>query len=288
MEALKQVIPIVLGLSLALLVLAIGLKSSEGDFAYVLRRPGLLAKALIAVCIVPPLAAIAVLGVIGVSKAAGIAILLMAISPVPPLVPGKDLKLGGRPAYVLGLYAALALLSVITVPLLGNLVAGFYGVAKSFPVTIVATNILLIVLVPLLLGILFSRRLAPALSRRALPWIERSATILMLLAFLPILLSSLKFLPGLVGDGTILAVLVVVGTALAAGHLLGGETAADRPALAIAAATRHPGIAMALAGANNEEPRVASAILLFLLVGVAAVIPYQTWIKKRAAVAHAG
>lgn len=281
MELLKQIIPVVITMSLGLLVFAIGLRSTWGDFLFVITRPALLAKAVLAVCIVPLAAAIAALSLVDIGRPAAVAILLMAISPVPPLVPGKDLKLGGRTAYVFGLYAALALVSVASVPVLGQLTAGFYGVSKSFPPSIVALNVATIVVLPLLLGILFRRKLAPDLSRRAIPWVERTATLFLLLALVPIILSTGKQMLSLVGDGTIFVIILVVGAALVAGHLLGGEVAEDRPALAIAAATRHPGIAMALAGANHEIPAVTAAILLFLVVSIFATIPYQRFVKRR-------
>ncbi len=285
MDSLKQIIPIVITLSLGLLVFSIGVRSTGGDFLFVLRRPGLLAKAVLAVCIIPVVAAVAMLAFVDIGRPAAIAILLMAISPVPPLVPGKDLKLGGRTAYVFGLYAALALISVISVPLLGSLTAAFYGVSKSFPASIVALNVASVVVLPLLLGIVFGRKLAPDWAHRAVPWIERTAMVFLLIALVPILWSSSPQFPLLVGDGTIIVIIIVVGIALAAGHFLGGEAPEDRPALAVAAATRHPGIAIALAGANHENPQVTSAILLFLLVSIVAVIPYQIFVKRRSATA---
>jgi BASS family bile acid:Na+ symporter len=216
----------------------------------------------------------------GLGKITALAILLMAISPVPPLVAGKELKLGSRPEYVLGLYFALALLSIITVPLLGTLVARFYSSTFSFPVSIVARNVLVVVVLPVALGVAIARWLAPNFARRAEPWVSRIAMLGLVLAVLPVLIASLPQLPPLVGDGTITAILITVVAAIAAGHLLGGEQPADRPALAISAATRHPGIAVGLAGANNADPRVTAAILLFLLVSVVAAIPYQLWVKR--------
>lgn len=288
MDSLKQILPLVIAVSLGLLVFAIGLRSTGGNFLYVMRRPALLAKAVLAVCIIPLVAAIVLLAFVDIGRPAAIAILLMAISPVPPLVPGKDLKLGGRPAFVFGLYAALALISVISVPALGGLTAAFYGVSKSFPASIVALNVGLGVVLPLLIGILFGRKLAPELSHRAIPWVERTASLLLLFALVPILWAVSPQLPALVGDGTIIVILAVVGAALATGHFLGGEVPEDRPALAVAAATRHPGIAIALAGANGENPQVTSAILLFLLVSIAAAMPYQIFVKRRYAPAKNG
>lgn len=281
MEALKTIIPIVISCSLALLVFGIGLRSSDGSLAYVLRRPALLAKALVAVCVVPLLTAMVVVQIFGLPQATAIAILLMAISPVPPLVAGKEEKLGSRPEYVLGLYFALALLSVIIVPLLGTLAAWFYNSPIMFPVSVVARNVFLFVVAPLAVGVIIGRWVSPNFARRAEPWVSKIAMLSLLLAFLPILIKTFPLLAPLVGNGTVAAIVITVAAAVAAGHLLGGEQPADRPALAVSAATRHPGIAIGLASANHADPQVTSAILLFLLVGIVTVIPYQIWLKRR-------
>ena len=63
MEALKQILPLLLTLSLAGLVMTVGLKAGHGDLLYVLRRPGLLIRAILAVEVIPPIAAAASLSI---------------------------------------------------------------------------------------------------------------------------------------------------------------------------------------------------------------------------------
>ena len=113
MEALKQILPLLLTLSLAGLVMTVGLKSGHGDLIYVLRRPSLLLKAILAVEVIPPLAAAALVWMLPLEPAVKAGIMLMAISPVPPLVPGKQLKIGGRKEYAYGVYVAMALLTIV-------------------------------------------------------------------------------------------------------------------------------------------------------------------------------
>jgi BASS family bile acid:Na+ symporter len=78
---------------------------------------------------------------------------------------------------------------------------------------------------------------------------------------------------------------LVCAIALAAGHLLGGPEPENRVALAMLAATRHPGIAMMIVGASGvtglQQQRVVGAIVAFLLVGLLVAIPYQLWLKRR-------
>jgi BASS family bile acid:Na+ symporter len=76
---------------------------------------------------------------------------------------------------------------------------------------------------------------------------------------------------------------LVSAVALLGGHLLGGPTLGGRGSLAMASAVRHPGLAMMIAGANTTDKHATAAILGFLLVGLVVAIPYQLWIKRRAA-----
>jgi BASS family bile acid:Na+ symporter len=85
----------------------------------------------------------------------------------------------------------------------------------------------------------------------------------------------------LIGNGTLLAMALVSGIALVAGHLLGGPNLSDRGALAVAAATRHPGIALMIAGAAGRK-EATPAIVAFVLVSCLVTIPYQMWMKRRA------
>lgn len=280
MELVKQLIPILVSLSLALLVVGAGMGSSRGEFAYVLRRPHLLIRAVIAVNIIPIIGAVAIIALFpSISLAAKAGIIFMAISPVPPLVPGKALKLGGRVEYVYGLQVAMALLAIVTVPLLGTLTAAYYHSSARFPMSVVATNIAIGLIVPLVLGVVL-RTLWPTFAKRAAAWVLAAANILLVIAVVPLLAGTWQQISQLIGDGTVLAMMAVVAIAILGGHVLGERSPTDRTTLVFAAATRHPGIALALVGANHLDKSISAAVLLFLLVGVLTLIPYQIAVRR--------
>ncbi|MGO4168809.1 Na+-dependent transporter [Novosphingobium sp. PhB55] len=281
MEIVKQLIPLLLTLSLGLLVVAAGLASSRGDFAYVLKRPRLLLPAFVAIMVIPILAAMAIVALFPLSQAAKAGILLMAISPVPPLMPGKALKAGGHTPYVYGLMATGAVFAVIFVPILGALAARFYGVHAQFPVSVVARNILIGVAIPLVVGLVVGRVLLRAPAPRLTKAVTIAAYLLLVLAALPILIKVWPAMMALIGNGTVLAMILVVVVAIAGGHFLGGDNLADRGSLAISAAMRHPGIALALAGANHANAALSAAVLLFLIVGFLVLIPYQMLLRRQ-------
>ncbi len=69
---------------------------------------------------------------------------------------------------------------------------------------------------------------------------------------------------------------------LAAGYWLGGPNEGDRAALALAASTRHPGVAIAVAShALADIPLVPAAVVLFLIVSMAISIPFLMLVGQR-------
>lgn len=282
METLQSLIPVALALSLGGLILGVGLDANLDQLTSVLRSPRQLLRAVLAVNVIVPAAAIAVLALIpGVSPVAKAGLLLMAASPVPPLVPGQQAKAGGRKAYSHGLYAAMVVLTLITVPATVAILSRLYGVDVTAPMDQVATKVLAGVIAPLLVGVVI-RRLAPKAAEAAAPWIGRIAMLLLVVAAVPVLVSVWPAITGLAGDGTFVAMVVVVLIALAGGHLLGGPDPQDRAALAVTAAIRHPGIAMAIAGANSPDKRIQAAILGFVLVQCVLAAVYRIVVKRTA------
>ena len=84
----------------------------------------------------------------------------------------------------------------------------------------------------------------------------------------------------LVGNGTLLAIAIFVTVGLIAGALLGGPNASDRTVLALSTASRHPGIALAIARANfPNEKLVLPAILLYLIVNALLSWIFLKWFR---------
>jgi BASS family bile acid:Na+ symporter len=154
-----------------------------------------------------------------------------------------------------------------------------FGRQDYVSISSIAQTIFLGVLLPLALG-LSVRALAPGFASRAWSIVYKISMAVVLLAFLPILIKMWPAITQMVGDGTLLAMAAVAAVCLAAGHMLGGPELRDRATLAMASSVRHPGIAMSIAGASFNDPRVSAAILLFMLVGMVISIPYTRWVKR--------
>jgi len=108
------------------------------------------------------------------------------------------------------------------------------------------------------------------------------STILLAAGVLPLLVHSAPAFRTLVGDGTLLVIVTFTVGALIMGHWLGGPERDNRTVLALSTASRHPGIAIAIATANfPDEKLVMPAVLLFVLVSALVALPYVKLSRRR-------
>ena len=114
---LQQAVVLGLQASIFLTVLSFGLAATFDDVLYLTRRPGLLARSLLAMLVIMPIVTVIIRLVFALEPGVEIALVALALSPVPPLLPGKEQKAGGHAAYALGLMVVAGLLSIITLPL---------------------------------------------------------------------------------------------------------------------------------------------------------------------------
>jgi len=73
---------------------------------------------------------------------------------------------------------------------------------------------------------------------------------------------------------------VFVAIGLAVGHLLGGPAREDRSVLALATASRHPGVALAVAHDTASLMSVLGIVLVCLIVGALFGAVYTKWIAR--------
>ena len=270
---LATLLPLVLKASIAGTVLAVGLRTRREDITDLFRDPGRCARSFLSMLVVMPLVALALAAGLDLHPAVKVALLALAVSPVPPLLPGKAIRKGGRGSYVVGLLFATALLSVVVVPLAVHLAGLALDLPLRLPAKTVAGIVLSSVLAPLVAGVAV-RALWPAFAERAARPVGVAATVLLVAACQPMMPALWGAMGALVGNGTLLAIAAFAVTGLAAGHLLGGPAREDRVVLALSTAARHPTVAISVAMALVPGHRaVVPAVVLYLLVsGVASAV----------------
>lgn len=279
--SLQTLIPIVLQASVLLTVFAIGLRASVHDATYLFRRPGKLVRALLAMNLAMPLFAIVLMSIFDLTPAVRIALVALSVSPIPPLLPNKMARAGGTDSYAIGLLIAVGLLAIIFVPFAMEIIERVRQVPLQMTATSIASLIFITVMLPIGLGVAV-HGFAPTFAERVAKPISLIAGVALLVCVIAIVSAAAPTLWSLVGNGTVIALAAFVLVGLAVGHFLGGPEPANRTSLAIATASRHPGIAVALAQANFPEQKLAmAAVLLYLLVNAVVSIPYLLWARRR-------
>jgi BASS family bile acid:Na+ symporter len=277
---LATLIPLVINISLFVLVFALGLKTTEGDLLSLFRRPTLLGRSLLAMNVAMLAFAVAAALMLPLPPAIKIALVALAVSPVPPILPTKQARAGGTASYAIGLLVAASAAAIAIVPIAIGLLGPLFHADYRMPVSRVATVVLISVILPLALGAV-ARRFWPERAARLARPASLAATVLLVLACLPVVFTSWAAFWALVGNGVVVLLVLFTLIGLAVGHFLGGPDGDNRTVLALATGTRHPGVAIAIASLNFPDEKAAAAVILWhLIVGTIVSVPYVRWRKR--------
>ena len=264
---------LLLKLSVAGLIFAIGMGSTLRDLLYLWRRPGLLLRSLLAMYVAVPLVALLVARALTLPTPVEVAILVLAISAGAPLLPRKLVHIGAD-AYVLSLVVTSSLLAIVTIPVWITVLAPLYGRSAELTAGDVAGVVIPSFLAPLALGMVV-RGLAPAASERIADPLLTVVGVAFTLCALALLVTNF----GLLFAAGWTAILTLAGLslcALAIGHVFGGPDPEDRTALAVCCATRHNGLAVLVAAAV-PGPRTAVLVAAYIVASALVSIPYVQW-----------
>jgi len=272
------ILMLVLKISIALLILAIGLRASWADVTSLWRRPGELFRGVLAMYVLVPLAALALVRLLQPGPEVTTALLVLAISAGAPMLPKKLLKLD-RESYVLGFAVTCALLAIVTVPVWLEILGRLFGRDVSIRPGAVALVIAKGFLAPLVVGMLLrlglkgrAQAISDGILKVAGAALGIAALVLIGMSFGTILA---------VGWGALLTLALLAVIAIAIGHLLGGPDEGERTALAVSCSSRHVGIAM-LAASTTTGKATLPLVLAYVLASVVLSIPYLKWRERQA------
>lgn len=284
---MQELAVLVLKLSVLAIVFSLGLKATPRDVIHLLGRPGLLLRSILAMNVVMVVFAVLVCLVFPMALPVKIALVSLALSPVPPILPNSQTKAGGSVAYSISLLVIASLVSLVLIPLALALCGPIFGKQYNVSMGKLIFIIVLSIIGPLCLGLLL-RAVLPKVAERIAKPFGMLAFVLMVLSALPIAYGTGIVLWQLVGNGVVIFLLLFSIFGLAVGHFLGGPDEGDRSVLALATATRHPAIALSIATINFPEEKAVLAVLLWHLVfAIIVTMPYVRW-HKRALQAIAG
>ncbi len=284
---LQHLIALAINVSIALTVFSLGLQATIQDATYLLRHPGRLLRSLAAMNVVMLIVAILIALVFNPAPVIKIALIALALSPVPPILPAKQLKSGGSSAYTIGLLSAASIAAIVVVPVGLSIVENIFGLELYVAPRDVAGVVMMSIVLPLLAGLIV-RRFAPAFAESAARPISIISMIMLVIALIPILFVTFPRALALTGNGLILALLLFASIGVAVGHWLGGPDADDRTVLALATSARHPGVAMAIASLNFPDVAQSAAVVVLyhLILGMIVAVPYVRWRTREHAAAR--
>ncbi len=176
----QELVTLALKVSIVLIVFGYGLQATTDDLIYLLRRPGVLLRSLAAMFVVMPAFAILLTTEFHFHRPIMIALIALAISPVPPALLRKVHKAGGAASYELGLMVTAASLSILYIPLAVKLIGYYFHLPFAMRPAEVAKLIGLSVLLPLAAGVVFER-VAPAVAARIAKPAQILANVLLIL-----------------------------------------------------------------------------------------------------------
>jgi BASS family bile acid:Na+ symporter len=258
---------------------AIGLMLGREQIAAALQRRVVLAAVVFAVVV--PVPAIAVLAVkaFALKGPVAVGIVLMAISPGAPIALRRALDAGGSREFAPALHLAIVMLAVVTVP--ATIAVLDWIFAADFTVTPfqIGRQVFFAQLLPLALGAAL-RAVRPALAARLEAPLGRVGNFL-LLALGIMLLVDAPAIVAAVGWTPMIAGVAMTVCALAIGAAFAWHDADVRPAAAVAAAMRNPGLALVIATVNRAPPDVTAAVIGYALGLAVTIVAFLQWCKRR-------
>ncbi|HEY3450411.1 MAG TPA: bile acid:sodium symporter [Myxococcales bacterium] len=277
---------ILVALGVMALMLAQGTAVEAGQLLYLVRRPGLLARSLLAVVVAVPCIALAVGWLLRPEPAVQVGLAVLAACPVAPVMIVRVRKASGDVEYVAALHLTLAVLSIATTPLALAVLSRVLGFEAGIRPGLVAVQVGRSLLLPFALGVA-ARTWTPAFAARVRGPLAVAGG-LALLAGVVVLLAGQGGWRLLLSHAPrgYLAMAVMFVAALGAGHVLAGGPPNRRAALALESAARNPGLALLIASLNFDPRRSMGVLLPYLVVSpVLATVYAGTRVRSRVAVA---
>lgn len=180
---MTALLPTLLLISLALVMLGVGLSLSLEDFARLRRHPKAVAIALLLQMLVLPLACFAMIKLVGLPPVMAVGLMLLAASPGGVSANLFSHLFGGHVALNISLTAINTLLSVITMPLIANLALQHFIGEGVVPLqTAKVAEVMAVVLLPVVVGMSVARWRPALAARLEKPFKIFSAVVLALLA----------------------------------------------------------------------------------------------------------
>lgn len=279
---------VVLPLSLAIIMLSLGIGLTLRDFTRVAERGWVfVVGALCQVAFIPVVAYLVVMG-FGLTGSLAAGVMLLSFCPGGVTSNIVSRLAGGDVALSVSLTALVSLLSILTVPVLvGWTVAHFMAEeVPDFSVVDIALAMVLITAVPVILGMVI-RAYAPGFATRVEPGLVMLASVLFVIIILAAIVSNWGLLVDNIARlGPALAVLnltTMVGGLLIATAL--GFSRGEQKTISIEVGIQNGTLGITLAplivGAAGGIPTIGLPSALYGVIMYVTAIPFVLWLRGR-------
>ena len=279
---------VVLPLSLAVIMLSLGVGLTPNDFKRVMERGWVFAVGAICQIVLIPVVAYLIIIAFGLSGAIAAGVMLLAFCPGGVTSNVVTRLANGDVALSVSLTALISLLSIVTVPfLVGWAVGHFMGEdAPEVSVTALAIAMFLITALPVCIG-MGIRYLAPSLADRIEPKLLVLSSILFVIIILAAIASNWDlFVENFTSLGPALATLnlvTMIGGLVIATVL--GLTWAERKTISIEVGIQNGtlGITLApiIAGVAGGIPTIGLPSAIYGAIMYITAIPFVLWLRSR-------
>lgn len=281
-------INVVLPLSLAIIMLSLGVGLSIADFARVAQRPKAFSIGAISQVVMLPLIAYACVRAFGLSGELAVGVMLLSLCPGGVTSNMVSKLARGDVASSVSLTAVVSLLSILTVPVLAAwAVQHFMGdAAPDVSVTSLAFAMFLITTLPVAIGVAI-RHSAPTFADRIDGGLSVLATVLFVLILITALAGNwalfIENLP-LLGPAlvTLNVILMGLGLALAA---LAGLAWQSRKTISIETGIQNATLGITLAAIiSGQSEGFSSMALPSAVYGITmylVALPFVAWFRSR-------
>ena len=272
---------IAVGVVIPLASIATGLRAALVDPFWLLKRPALLLRSLLAVLILVPVGTFLFLEGLRPPDLveAGLLVTIVSIGIGPPAFFKQTHAAVKDIAYEVELNVILLLLAVVFIPTAVALVGSYFHRELHLEASGVAKLVLTRSLIPLLIGVAIARllpRVATPLGQIAGPLVQ----IVLLAVILIALAATWRGLFALGLRAWITCAAVATG-ALAIGHLCGGQDPAQRRVLATFSAMRFPGLALLISSVIPAGKKVIPVVLAYTISSAVCLAIYGALIHRR-------
>lgn len=269
-----QAFRISLQITIATVVFATGLATTTSDLTYLVRRPGLLWRSLLAMVIIAPLFALLLVRLLPIGAPAALAIIAGSLAPGLPTVPRTGQRAGGNFAFATSLMFMATSLGVLSIPVWLSFFRHVMNIEVAISLESIAKLLAMGLLLPLVTGVAI-RRFATTLAKRIVGPLGALANALVPGLALVILLMGLSALREL-GWISLVAMVLAPIVSLLVGHALGGPEPNDRTVLGIANAGRFPALAALIATTSFPELHALPAVIAYFVIANLVILPYVT------------